>query len=65
MLESHHLSTLKFKRTSKPYNAVSQRGARGHALGGREARLGLDAGWATDLDTLAKALYNPALLPRP
>ena len=34
---------------------------RGRATGGRDARIGTDAGWATNPETLGKDSYNPAL----
>ena len=57
-------TTLKFKYTSKSNIGASQQGARGHALGGREARLGSEAGWATNPNTMAKKSCNPALPPK-
>ena len=37
---------------------------RGRATGGRDARIGTEAGWATNPKTLGKDSYNPALPPR-
>ena len=34
---------------------------RGRAIGGHDARIGTDAGWATNPETLGKDSYNPAL----
>ena len=37
---------------------------RGGATGGRDVRIGTEAGWATNPETLGKDSYNPALPPR-
>ena len=37
---------------------------RGRATGGHDARIGTEAGWATNPETLGKDSYNPALPPR-
>ena len=58
-------ATLKVKVTGRPDSIASQQGVRGRAPGGREARLGSEAGWATNPKTRAKKSYNPALPPRP
>ena len=58
-------ATLKFKVTGRLDNIASQQGVRGRAPGGWEARLGSEAGWATNPETRAKKSYNPALPPRP
>ena len=57
-------ATLKFKYGGKPNIGASQQGARGRASRGREARLGSEAGWATNPNTMAKTSYNPALPPK-
>ena len=36
---------------------------RGRATGGHDARIGTEAGWATNPETLGKDSYNPALAP--
>ena len=36
---------------------------RGRAIGGRDARISIEAGWATNPETLGKDSYNPALPP--
>ena len=41
-----------------------RQGMRGRATGGRDARIGTGAGWATNPETLGKDSYNPALPPR-
>ena len=41
-----------------------QQGMRGRATGGRDVRIGTEAGWATNPETLGKDSYNPALPPR-
>ena len=41
-----------------------RQGMRGRAKGGHDARIGTEAGWATNPDTLGQVSYNPALTPR-
>ena len=57
-------ATLHFKKSGRPDTYASQQGMRGRATGGRDARIGTEAGWATNPDTLGKVSYNPALTPR-
>ena len=59
-----HPTTLSFKKSSRPDTGSSQQGMRGRATGGRDARIGTEAGWATNPETLGKDSYNPALAPR-
>ena len=57
-------ATLSFKKSGRPDTGSSQQGMRGRAIGGRDARIGTEAGWATSPETLGKDSYNPALPPR-
>ena len=56
--------TLTFKKSGRPNTGSSQQGMRGRATGGRDVRIGTEAGWATNPETLGKDSYNPALPPR-
>ena len=56
-------ATLTFKKFGRPDTGSSQQGMRGRATGGRDARIGTEAGWATNPETLGKDSYNPALPP--
>ena len=52
-----------FKKFGRPDVGSSQQGIRGRATGGRDARIGIGAGWAMNPETLGKDTYNPALPP--
>ena len=54
---------LTFKKSGRPDTGSSQQGMRGRATGGRDARIGTEAGWATNPKTLGKDSYNPTLTP--
>ena len=57
-------TTLTFKKSSRPDTGSSQQGMRGRATGGHDVRIGTEASWATNPETLGKDSYNPARPPR-
>ena len=57
-------ATLRFKKSGRPDIGASQQGTRGRATGGCDARIGTEASWAMNPETLGKDSYNPTLPPR-
>ena len=50
------VATLSFKKSGRPNIGSSQQGMRGQATGGCDARIGIDAGWATNPEISGKGL---------